>query len=158
MHKIRLSVILLIDAISLLLISTCGILFIPDFGQTVPGGHRPEGLHLMGLWVLIFILNHCFFALRKIEFKKSSLWLYGFDFKKNVKNTNDRTIMVAYKDIYEIKALRLPLFGTVRIRIRANHIRRSFTFSPIYTRHKQLFSQLCLKVEQEKSYMNAKKQ
>ncbi len=148
MHKIRFSVVLLIDILSLLIISACGLLFIPDFGRVVSGGSRFEGMPVMGLWVLIFILNHCFFAQRKIEFKEDSLWLYGFNFTGAGKNIQNRTIMIAYKDIYEVKVLHLPLIGTVGIRIRSKHIRKSFTFSVLYTKHKMLFSDLSLKIKQ----------
>lgn len=143
--RIRWSVIALTDISAVIIMMLLGDLLYPEFGRTHYGKHGFEGKELFYLFVIAILLYHLFFTIRKIELTPIAIKLRGF--ASSSYSLHKNTIPIAYEDIYSIKALRVPIFGVIRISFRTNHFRKNFSISCIYTKHKKVFEELCKNVK-----------
>ncbi|MBR3767457.1 MAG: hypothetical protein IKL10_04350 [Clostridia bacterium] len=143
-HRIRWLVLIGVDIVLIAIAIIIAELFYPTFGQLY--GSRYVGYELTFLLAVVLFLFHAFFGIHKVELSDSSMKLTGFQIQAVGKDLHKKTIVIPYKDVYQIKAVSLPLFGVIRIKLKSNHFRKEFSFSCLYTKHKKLFETLCQNV------------
>ncbi len=146
-HRIRWTVLFGFDIIFIAITILAAELFYPSFGQSYSGRYF-DGEEIVLILVAAIYMNHAFFGIHSIEFSESSIHLKGFHFRAAGNNPfHKKTVSIKYEDIYRIKAISLPVIGIIRVKFKANHFRKEFSFSCLYTKHKKLFIELSKNVK-----------
>lgn len=146
-HRIRYFVLFGLDALFIVLTLFTGYLCYPSFGRIA--GRYQEGFELVIFLTMAIFLNHAFLGIHKIVFSESHITLSGFHFSSaGNKSFHEKSFIIKYENIYKITAIRIPIFGVIRISFCANHFRKKFSFSCLYSHHRKLFRELCTNVRQ----------